>query len=184
MGAGKTAVITPMVIASLANGQCLVRVTVIGALYATNAADWQFKLGGLLAKRVYPLVCRRDLKVERHTAQIMGMLQEICQKGHVIVTVPEHRLSLENKVLELAIAGQINDSQALQQVTNYLATHGRDILDESDEILHPKFQLIYTLGQPLELDGASMRWVVAAAVLHSVAHHARALHSHLVQLLW
>merc|ERR1719409_217075 len=48
MGAGKTAVIMPMVMSALATGARLVRVTVIGPLYATNAADWQLKMGGLL----------------------------------------------------------------------------------------------------------------------------------------
>merc|ERR1719265_2150683 len=89
MGAGKTAVIVPMVVASLANGERCVRVTVPGPLYATNAADWQLKLGGLLGKRVYPLVCQRDIKTEHYSSEIVGMLQSMCTNGHVMVTVPE-----------------------------------------------------------------------------------------------
>merc|ERR1719473_2684020 len=107
MGAGKTAVIVPMVVASLANGERCVRVTVPGPLCATNAADWQLKLGGLLGKRVYPLVCRRELKIERHSATILGLLEYIRKQRHIIVTVPEHRMSLENKANELAIGGDV-----------------------------------------------------------------------------
>jgi hypothetical protein len=175
MGAGKTAVIIPMVIASLANGERLVRTTVIGPLYATNAADWQLKLGGLLGRRVFPMVCRRELKLERHADEILSTLDNVRRNGHVIVTVPEYRLSLENKALELATSGDIPGSFALQEVLQFFASHGRDVLDESDEILHPKFQLIYSLGEPVDLDGRSMRWVVGAAVLRSVGRHAEAL---------
>ena len=42
-------------------------------------------------------------------------------------------------------------------------------------ILHAKYQLIYTLGSPTALDGGALRWRVAAAVLASVARHARKL---------
>jgi hypothetical protein len=177
MGAGKTAIIIPMVIASLADGQRCLRVTVIGPLYATNAADWQLKLGGLLGKRVYPFICRREFKIEQYSEELLAMLQGICQRGHVIVTIPEHRLSLENKALELAASGDNALSASLHRVLQFFSSRGRDVLDESDEILHPKFQLIYSLGQPLDLDGDSMRWIVGAAVLHSVVKNAGTVRS-------
>ena len=53
--------------------------------------------------------------------------------------------------------------------------HVRDVLDESDEILHAKYQLIYTLGNPGELDGGRLRWRVASCLLASVARRAEGL---------
>eukprot|EP00929_Paragymnodinium_shiwhaense_P044185 TRINITY_DN22673_c0_g1_i1.p1 TRINITY_DN22673_c0_g1~~TRINITY_DN22673_c0_g1_i1.p1 ORF type:complete len:3475 (-),score=733.29 TRINITY_DN22673_c0_g1_i1:80-10504(-) len=172
MGAGKTSVIIPMVIASLADCRRCMRVTVIGPLYATNATDWQLKLGGLLKRRVHSLPCRREMRIERHSKEILTFLKDMTANQHVLVTVPEHRLSMENKALELALSGDPESSLALQRVLQYLADNGRDVLDEADEILHPKFQLIYALGKPMVLDGGSLRWVAGTAVLHSVARHA------------
>ena len=39
----RTAVIVPMLMATLADGQNLLRITVLSSLRATNAADWQLK---------------------------------------------------------------------------------------------------------------------------------------------
>ena len=39
----RTAVIVPMLMATLANGQNLLRITVLSSLRTTNAADWQLK---------------------------------------------------------------------------------------------------------------------------------------------
>ena len=53
----------------------------------------------------------------------------------MIVTVPEHRLSMENKAIEFAWKGETGASRVLHQVLDLLKTHGRDVLDESDETL-------------------------------------------------
>ena len=53
----------------------------------------------------------------------------------MIVTVPEHRLSMENKAIELAWNGETGASRVLHQALDLLKTHGRDVLDESDETL-------------------------------------------------
>lgn len=44
----------------------------------------------------------------------------------------------------------------------------RDIIDESDEILGIKSQLIYPVGSQQMLDGKTDRWLVAQGVLHQV----------------
>lgn len=53
----------------------------------------------------------------------------------MIVTVPEHRLSMENKAIELAWKGETGASRVLHQALDLLKKHGRDVLDESDAIL-------------------------------------------------
>ncbi|CAE7813809.1 unnamed protein product [Symbiodinium sp. CCMP2592] len=176
MGEGKTSVIVPLLIASLADGQKLLRVTVLSSLRQTNAADWQHKIGGLLGQRVYPMLCRRDLKLEDVPASCLHrMLHRVRQGRHIIVTVPDHRLSLENKAIELAYTGNLQASEGLHSVLDLLKTHVRDVLDESDEILHAKYQLIYTLGNPQEFDGGGLRWRVASSVLALVARRSQML---------
>ncbi|KAN0084597.1 hypothetical protein V8E55_008101 [Tylopilus felleus] len=53
----------------------------------------------------------------------------------------------------------------------WIHSHARDILDESDEILHPRFQLIYTHGPQQHMDGYPDRWTITQQVLHLVKKH-------------
>ena len=116
MGDGKTHIIMPLVLTLSSASGCgnlegkktdscanLVRATVLSSLYATNTADWQWKLGGILGRRIYPMICRRDLPIDKErSAHWLELCKLIREQGHIIVTVPEHRLSLENKVIEFA----------------------------------------------------------------------------------
>ncbi|KAF8546631.1 hypothetical protein OG21DRAFT_1501910 [Imleria badia] len=53
----------------------------------------------------------------------------------------------------------------------WLHSHARDILDESDEILHPRFQLVYTLGPKQYMDGYPDRWTITQQVLRLAKRH-------------
>eukprot|EP00854_Cymbomonas_tetramitiformis_P006373 gene6373-7637_t len=170
MGEGKTAVIMPIVLAAAARGEQVVRATVMSSLRTTNAADWQRSLGGLLARRVYPMWCRRDLPISAAAAKQLMELCDLVMRGrHVFVTVPESRLSLENKALELALPESLRRdlgaSSAIHEVLRTLRYRGRDFLDESDALLSPKYQLVYTVGDARDFDGGQLRWAAAAATL-------------------
>ncbi|KAK3279998.1 hypothetical protein CYMTET_12144 [Cymbomonas tetramitiformis] len=52
------------------------------------------------------------------------------------------------------------------------AKNGRDFPDESDALLSPMNQPVYTLGDSREYEGWQLRWTVVAAVLKSVSDHA------------
>jgi hypothetical protein len=54
----------------------------------------------------------------------------------------------------------------------WLKTFVRDILDESDEILHVKYQLIYSIGRQQQVDGGIERWKTVQTVLNFVKQHA------------
>jgi hypothetical protein len=54
-----------------------------------------------------------------------------------------------------------------------LEENARDILDESDEILSPKYQLVYTIGTQHAPDGESMRWKLTQEVFDLVKVYAR-----------
>ena len=64
-------------------------------------------------------------------------------------------------------------SQSLLNTQKWLEENARDILDESDEILSPKYQLIYTIGTQHPPDGESMRWKLAQEVFNLIRVHAR-----------
>ncbi|KAF8443938.1 hypothetical protein L210DRAFT_3643514 [Boletus edulis BED1] len=53
----------------------------------------------------------------------------------------------------------------------WLYSHARDILDENDQILHTRFQLVYTVGNPQHMDGYPDRWTITQQVLKLVKKH-------------
>lgn len=145
----------------------------LSSLYTTNAADWQCKVGGLVARRVFPMICSREIELDTSRAnEIRNRLSSIREGRHIIVTVPEHRLSLENKAIEMCSTGQCDAAVSLLDIIHELALHARDFVDESDEIASPKYQLVYPLGNPQEMDGVQVRWLLHAAALQSVSRHA------------
>lgn len=56
-------------------------------------------------------------------------------------------------------------------IHNWLNLNIRNILDESDAILKPKYQLVYTVGNQMPLDGGVSRWFVLQSVLKCVPRH-------------
>ena len=180
MGEGKSAVLMPLALVRLANGDRLARATVLSSLYKTNTLDWQTKIGGLLGRRILPMICRRDLDIDVKIASTMiETYRDAKERGSVIVTVPEHRLSFDNKAIELASTDaerhDLSSSVKLHKVLDYFKSNCRDILDECDMILSPKNQMLYTLGSPTNIDGHELRWTFPAAILCTIGRVAMQL---------
>ena len=57
----------------------------------------------------------------------------------------------------------------------WLHSNVRDILDESDEILHARFQLVYTIGPQQHMDGDPDRWTITQQLLRLVKKHVYSL---------
>ncbi|CAF5038438.1 unnamed protein product, partial [Rotaria socialis] len=57
-------------------------------------------------------------------------------------------------------------------VQRWLKNYARDVLDESDEILHVKYQLIYTVGGQQQVDAGEERWKTIQSILNLVKQHA------------
>ncbi|CAD7943709.1 unnamed protein product [Amoebophrya sp. A25] len=187
MGEGKTAVIVPISMLALADpqsssGSChpIVRLTVLSSLFQTNASDLQFKLGGVLQCRILPQLCRRDLKLRAEVLlRSLDMYKQASKNGDVVITVPEYRLTAENKALEVSAPSSAHfdasgiAAAALREQQQFFHSRGREILDESDEIL--KQQLVYSLGSPQDMDGSLIRYQLASLVLSVVSQNAAAL---------
>eukprot|EP01088_Endostelium_zonatum_P016698 TRINITY_DN4620_c1_g1_i1.p1 TRINITY_DN4620_c1_g1~~TRINITY_DN4620_c1_g1_i1.p1 ORF type:complete len:3251 (+),score=438.35 TRINITY_DN4620_c1_g1_i1:210-9962(+) len=171
MGEGKTAVITPLLALVLGNGKQVCRITVLKSLYRMNLDALGYKLGSLLNRRVYTLPCRRDMVIGKTEAKIMMEVYNECKrKRGVVITVPEYRLSFQLKAYEKCRSGgeSVKDAQKLLECQKWVDENVRDVLDESDEILHVKYQLIYTVGAQLPVSGGEWRWYCCQSVLRAI----------------
>ena len=68
----------------------------------------------------------------------------------------------------------INELGALQ---DWVAKLSRDVLDESDEILHVKYQLIYATGEKIPVYDHPNRWTTIQQVLSQLQAHAMNLYA-------
>jgi hypothetical protein len=178
MGEGKSSVIVPVVVATLADGAELVRVIVPKALTAQMFHLLVDRLGGLVNRRIYFLPFSRSLEVDHvKVAALHEVMSECMKERGILVVQPEHILSLKlvsvEKQLPQAKDGQLAD--VLLEIQRWLHSHSRDILDESDEILHVRYQLVYTIGLQRHMEGFPDRWTTTEQVLGLVNKHASSL---------
>ena len=111
------------------------------------------------------------------------MIEFLFHSTGVILTLPEYRLSFQLKIYE-TIALQLKSGEnrnfktakKLLDLLKWTNENVRSILDESDAILNAKYQLIYTVGNQMQPDGDSHRWLVAQALLKRVPFHMHTLH--------
>ncbi|KAG8732082.1 hypothetical protein FRC10_001233 [Ceratobasidium sp. 414] len=176
MGEGKSSVIVPIVAAALADRSQLVRVVVLKPLWRQMFQLLVNRLGGLVDRRVYYLPFGRHVRVDRTQAkQIQTMYTECMHDGGVLLVQPEHILSFKLLGINQLMAPRSSEEAAvaneLRNTQNWLSKCSRDILDESDEILHVRYQLIYTVGRQRSLEGHPDRWVITQQLLPLVANH-------------
>ena len=178
MGEGKSSVIVPIIVAVLANGDQLVRVIVPKALTAQMFHTLVDRLGGLTNRRVYFIPFSRSLKVDRQNAEALLRIMSECMKERgVLVVQPEHVLSLKLVSVEKQLQ-EVKDDQvgpALLELQRWLQSFSRDILDESDEILHVRYQLVYTIGNQQHMEGFPERWTTTQQILSLIDKHAASL---------
>ena len=164
MGEGKTRVILPMLILSMANQNSLVRLHFLSALLGEVYEYLHRHLtASLFLRRLYLLPFQRNIKLSEDDAlTIYENLQRCKDSRGAVCIAPEHRLSLELKWHELYAAKNHTLCSLLRKIQQlpYL-----DIIDESDEILRSKFQLIYAVGSCMPLPDGSVRCIVCQAVL-------------------
>ncbi|KAK7442560.1 hypothetical protein VKT23_016158 [Stygiomarasmius scandens] len=180
MGEGKSSVIVPMIAASLSNGERLVRVVVLRALSNQMFQLLVDRLCGLANRRIFYMPFSRDLKVNAELVSRIRSLYEQCMKeGGVLVVQPEHILSFRLMGIDFFLK---DDAKGLQSVERqlvdchrWLSHHSRDILDESDEILHTRYQLIYTMGKQRSLENHPNRWIMIQNIFALMLRHAKDL---------
>ncbi|KAF8127615.1 hypothetical protein EV363DRAFT_1513903 [Boletus edulis] len=145
MGEGKSSVIVPISVVALADGTQLVRVIVPKALTAQMFHLLADRLGGLVNRRLYYLPFSRSLEVNHQAVtSLRKSLSECMKERGILVVQPEHILSLKLVSVEKHLPRAKGQELAplLLRLQSGLHSHSRDILDESDEILHVRYHLV------------------------------------------
>ena len=178
MGEGKSSVIIPMAASALANGNQVVRVIVPKALTAQMFQLLVDRLGGLLNRRIYHLPFSRSIKLDQYVVtSLLSILKECEREGGVIVAQPDHILSFKLMAVEKQLGQDKSLAAGLLRTQRWLESHVRDILDECDEILHVRNQLVYTIDSQRPLHGFPERWTSTQQILSLVKRNAIFLQS-------
>ncbi|KAF7977108.1 hypothetical protein HWV62_4707 [Athelia sp. TMB] len=179
MGEGKSSVIAPMVAATLADGHKLARVIVLKSLSGQMFQLLVERLSGLANRRIFYLPFSRSVKLGASQIGIItGLYEECVGVGGILVAQPEHILSFKLMGVERLLSSsdqgvaQVGVARSLLKVQRWLEGTARDLLDESDEILHVRYQLLYTVGVQQALEGHPDRWTTIQQLLSLVRKHA------------
>ena len=173
MGEGKTSVIIPLLVSALANREQLCRLIVLKPLAKQMESILKKCLGGLSGRRTYIIPFSRETKTSVALLEQITTLHEEClSTGGVLLTQPEHLLSFKLLGLERMTNGDSTLAKMLLRSQAWLNSNSRDVLDESDEILDVRFQLVYTLGAQRNIDGQPHRWLLMQDVLDRISIHA------------
>ncbi|PYI01554.1 hypothetical protein BO78DRAFT_423452 [Aspergillus sclerotiicarbonarius CBS 121057] len=177
MGEGKTTVITPMVAVVLTNGCEVPQIVVLKPLLRQSLDLLTQRLGGILDRPIYHVPFSRKTALESQTVDDLRVIYKQCQDHRgVLLALPEHILSFRLVGLDLIDRDPRLAPKAIR-LEAWLQDHCRKVIDESDEILDPKFQLVYTVGCQQSLDGDSDRWQITQGLLSLVEQQAKELYS-------
>lgn len=176
MGEGKSSVILPLLAASLADGNTLVRVVVLKSLTKQTGYLLSQRLGGLLNRRVYFVPLHRQSPSNEQAVKNLAAIYRDCVRNHgVLLVQPEHILSFRLLGIDKLCTGNLGLASKVMELQQWMQERCRDVLDESDEILDVRSQLIYTIGSQKLMDGQPHRWLIIQSVFDLVARHALSL---------
>ncbi|KAI0279330.1 hypothetical protein BC826DRAFT_1158632 [Russula brevipes] len=181
MGEGKSSVIIPLVVLTLANGSNLVRVVTPKPLSNQMFQLLVGRLSGLANRPIFYIPFSRSLRMNASLIQTISGLYERCVSGGgVLVVQPEHILSQRLMHIDALIASPGNSEKRLISyelgiLQEWMAKVSRDVLDESDEILHVRYQLVYAVGNRMPVDDRPNRWITTQRVLVRLQAHAKNL---------
>ncbi|KAI9432020.1 hypothetical protein H4582DRAFT_2084141 [Lactarius indigo] len=187
MGEGKSSVIVPLVAATLADGSNLARVVTLKPLSNQMYQLLLSRLSDLADRRIFYVPFSRNLQMSAFVVQRLSTLYRRCaEEGGVLVVQPEHLLSQKLMCIDTLLKSDddcekytiTNELKALQ---GWLARVLRDVLDESDEILHVRYQLVYTAGVQMPVEDHPNRWSTTQQIFSRLRSHAERLHANFPQ---
>ncbi|GIL75394.1 hypothetical protein Vretifemale_5196 [Volvox reticuliferus] len=187
MGEGKTRVILPMLALHLADGSQVVRLNLLSTLSEEAYGHLHNTLcAGVLGRKLFTLPFHRGVLLTDKTAlgeepkaveveAMLASLHHCKQEGGLLLVAPEHRLSMGLKRIELGALG-VEKAAECAGLDRLAAMPYVDILDESDELLHHRLQLIYACGAHTDLPNLQERTAVMQALLHTASRLAAVPH--------
>ena len=166
-----------MTAAVLADGSNIVRVVVPRPLLLQTAQLLQARIGGLLGRELRHIPFSRKTPTTLATIKAFHMIhQDMRKSSGVLLALPEHLLSFMLSGLQQLSDARIPEAASMIKVQNWLTRWSRDVIDECDNILALRTQLIYPSGSQNTVDGHPHRWQVAEVVLGLVDDHLYNLH--------
>lgn len=170
MGEGKTRVIIPMLILASDKGKSVLRIHFLAKLLG-EGFDYlhRYITAATAPRKLFLLPFHRDISLTPHRVMLMKQTLMYCQSsGGALIIAPEHRLSLQLKVLEMHHYGSDEEKAIITAILDIDKFVFRDILDECDEMLHHKYQLIYSIGEQEPLDCGRQRYIAIEATLEII----------------
>jgi hypothetical protein len=174
MGEGKTRVILPMLIlywGSVSQGRGnVVRLHFLRQLLDDGYAHLHRQLSrSVLQCKLFLMPFNRDVQLDVATVKRMYQIVLMCKESRgCIIMAREHRQSLHLKTRELMLLKASTSAETLAELRKLDDVNYLDMLDESDELLHYRNELVYAVGEAQILPGGPRRWVAAQAVLHAI----------------
>ncbi|OAQ70003.1 hypothetical protein VFPPC_02542 [Pochonia chlamydosporia 170] len=166
MGEGKSSVIIPIIATKLASSKNLVRLIVTRSQSTQMTQIMTTRLGGLLGRRMYHLPVSRAIIVNEKTVNgMLNILQECKRKKGVLIALPEHVSALTLILADSSKNIGNSTKETLFAIKQIIDDDCRDIIDESDEIFSPKYDLAYPLGKEQPVDFARERCCIIPQVL-------------------
>jgi hypothetical protein len=182
MGEGKSSVIVPLVAATLADGTKLARIVTLKPLSNQMYQLLLSRLSDLADRRIFYVPFSRNLQMSTSMVQSISSLYRRCvADGGVLVVQPEHLLSQKLMCIDTLLTSdddseKLSIAHELEDLQSWLAEVSRDVLDESDEILHVRYQLVYTAGEQMPVEDHPNRWSTTQQVFSRLRAHAARLH--------
>ena len=140
MGEGKSSVIVPLVVATLADGSNLARIVTLKPLSNQLYQLLLSRLSDLTDRRIFYVPFSRNLRMNASVVQrICALYRQCAAEGGVLVTQPEYLLSQKLMCIDTLLSSH-DDYKKLPVANEFKALHdwlakvSRDVLDESDEI--------------------------------------------------
>lgn len=172
MGQGKTSCIIPMVAASLADTNRLVRVVVPKALLLQTAQLLHARLGGLLGRELRHIPFSRKTPTDQETTKaFLKIHKDMMSASGIMISLPEHIMSFMLSGMQRVSDNRIAEATSMINIQGWMRKVCRDVLDESDFTLAVKTQLIYPSGQQTTVDGQPRRWEIPETLLGLVEKH-------------
>ncbi|KAH9038807.1 hypothetical protein EDB85DRAFT_392096 [Lactarius pseudohatsudake] len=183
MGEGKSSVIVPLVAATLADDSNLARIVTLKPLSNQMFQLLLSRLSDLADRRIFYVPFSRNLQMSASVVRSISTLYKQCAaKGGVLVVQPEHLLSQKLMYIDTLVTShedreKLPTAKELKDLQRWLAEVSRDVLDESDEILHVRYQLVYTAGEQMSVEDHPNRWSTTQQVFSRLRAHAARLHA-------